>query len=136
MTDLKRCCFIGTVVATIFFMLMTAAAAGVDDDWEYLYTKDGIDVFRKSITGTSAHAFKGFGFVDARLEVIGTVLRDIEAYPRWVARCKETRLLQDIDFNTKVFYSVVDAPPPFKDRDMVMENDTVYHVEKGTAEIV
>ena len=135
MTDLKKHFFVGTIAA-VFLLLLPLVAFSDDGDWEYLYTKDGIDVFRKAIPGKPSHAFKGFGFVDAKLEVIGTVLRDIEAYPRWVARCEKTQLLKDIDFNTKIFYGVVDTPPPFKDRDMVMENDTVYHVEKGTAEIV
>ena len=136
MTDLSRRILAGTIAAAIFLCLVPAVIFADDGDWEYLYTKDGIDVFRKSIPGTPAHAFKGFGFVDARLEVIGTVLRDIENYPRWVARCDKALLLRDIDYNTKIFYGVVDTPLPFKDRDMVMENDTVYHVEKGTAEIV
>ncbi len=118
----------------LFFWPATVFCA--EAEWEYLYTKDGIDVFRKDIPDSPAHAFRGSGFVDAKMEVIGTVLRDVEAYPRWVARCEETRLLKDVDFNTKIFYSVVDAPLPFKDRDMVLENDTVYHVEKGTVEIV
>lgn len=129
--------FVATLlVANLLLFFWTATVFCADTEWEYLYTRDGIDVFRKDIPGTPAHAFKGFGFVDAKLEVIGTVLRDIEAYPHWVARCEKTVLLKDIDYNTKVFYSVVDTPLPFKDRDMVMENDTVYHVEKGTAEIV
>ena len=128
--------FAGAVAAMVFLLWTPLVGMGADDDWEFLYTRDGIDVFRKAMPGTPAHAFKGFGFVDARLEVIGTVLRDIEAYPLWVARCKETVILKDIDFNTKIFYSVVDTPPPFKGRDMVLENDTVYHIEKGTAEVV
>ncbi|MEW6077960.1 MAG: START domain-containing protein [Thermodesulfobacteriota bacterium] len=116
-------------------LLLPTAFAAAEDGWMYLYTRDGIDVFQKDIPGTGSHAFRGFGFVDARLEVIGAVIRDIPAYPRWVARCRKAVVLQDIDFNTKIFYSIVDAPPPFQDRDMVIQNDTVYDLEKGTAEI-
>jgi hypothetical protein len=124
---------IGAVM--IACLLLPTAVVMAGDDWDYLYTRDGIDVFQKTIPETGAHAFKGLGFVDARLEVIGAVIRDIAAYPRWVARCRKAVVLQDIDFNTKIFYSIVDAPPPFQDRDMVIQNDTIYDLEKGTAEI-
>ncbi len=126
---------IRAMAVVLVFLMLPAAFVFAEEDWDYLYTREGIDVFRKEIPGTGVHAFKGVGFVDAKLEVVGAVIRDVAAYPRWVARCKRTLVLKDIDFNTKIFYSVVDAPMPFKDRDMILRNDTNYNLDKGTAEI-
>ncbi len=126
----------GRIAAVLVLcLLFPAAGAGAEDEWEHLYTRDGLDVFQKSIPGSTSHAFKAFGFVDAKLEVVGSVIRDVASYPGWVPRCKRIVVLEDIDFNNRIFYSVVDTPPPFKDRDMILKNETIYDLEKGVAEI-
>ncbi len=103
--------------------------------WELIASDDGIDTYRMRHPGTDICTFKGVGFVDAGMEVVGAVIRDIPAYPRWMARCKKAEVLKHIDRNTKILYNVINAPFPYKDRDMVVDNTTFYDLENGTAEI-
>ncbi len=121
------------LAAVLLGLLLTAAMA--ESDWEHLYTKDGIDVYQKDLPDTDVCRFKGVGFVDASMETIGCVLRDIPAFPEWVANFKKAVVLKDIDRNTKITYNIIDTPFPYKNRDMIIENDTVYNLEKGSAEI-
>jgi len=128
-------CFAKTVcLAAVLFCLLTAVALA-EGQWEHLYTEDGIDIYKKTFPGTDVCAFKGVGFVDAKMEVIGCVIRDVPNYPEWMAKCKKAMILKDIDRNTKIIYNVINAPFPYSDRDMVVDNNTVYHLDKGTAEI-
>ncbi|MFW5989335.1 MAG: START domain-containing protein [Desulfosudaceae bacterium] len=124
-----------TICLAAALLLLLTAAGLAESEWEHLYTKDGIEIYKKTLPGTDVCAFKGVGFVDAKMEVIGCVLRDIPAYPQWMAKCKKALVLKDIDRNTKILYNVIDAPFPYKDRDMVVDNETVYNLDNGTAEI-
>lgn len=122
--------------ALFSFLLLLSVAAGEDGAWTHLFTRDGIDVYRKTYPETAVCAFMGVGYVDADIRVVGSVLRDIHAYPQWMDRCKASVILKAVDRQTTLFYSIVDTPPPFKDRDMVLSNKSVFNTEQGTAEFI
>jgi hypothetical protein len=125
----------GWVVLILFFISLPDLAFGSETEWKHLFTRDGIDVYRKALSEPPVYAFKGIGSVDAGADVISSVLQDISAYPQWVARCRESVVLKEIDSNTRVFYSVIDTPMPFKDRDIILSNTAVYNPAGGLVEI-
>ncbi|MFY9180296.1 MAG: START domain-containing protein [Venatoribacter sp.] len=102
-------------------------------EWEFVHSKDGIDTYRMRHEGTEVQTFKGVGFVDAKVEVIGEVMRDIENYPKWMAKFKKTKILKKIDRNSYIFTAVVKTPFPYQNRDLVIANSTEYNFSNGTA---
>jgi len=114
-------------------LLLFSLASAQEGQWEFVMSKDGIDTYRMTHPGTDVCTFKGVGFVDAKIEVVGAVIRDIPAYPKWVAKFKKTTILKTIDWNTYVFHAVVRTPFPYKNRDFVIENQTKYNFKNGTA---
>jgi hypothetical protein len=133
--EIKKRLFAGAPVAAFLILFLTAGVARAESQWTHLFTKDGIEVYATELTGTPVRAFKGIGHVNADMAAVAAVIQDIPAYPRWVARCLEARVIKKIDNDTSVFYSVVDSPPPYQDRDMVLVNKTIYFPEKGMIEI-
>jgi len=119
------------VLCGLLLPLFTAAAEG--DQWELINFKDGIYTYKMTHPGTEVCTFKGVGFVDAKIEVIGEVMRDIPAYPEWMAKFKKTTILKTIDRNTYVFYGELKAPFPYQNRDFVIENQTKYNFNNGSA---
>jgi hypothetical protein len=101
--------------------------------WELIMSKDGIDTYRMTHPGTDVCTFKGVGFVDAKIEIVGEIMRDIPSYPEWMAKFKKTTVLKTIDRNTYVFNAVLKTPFPYKNRDFVIENQTKYNYENGSA---
>lgn len=116
-------------------LLLPAPFVSAETQWAHLFTNDGIEVYRKISPETQVCTFKGVGFIDAGIEAVVSVIQDIPAYNQWVPRCRETRVLKEIDGNTSIFYSVVDSPPPYKDRDMVLVNKTVVDHDNNMIEI-
>lgn len=106
-----------------------------EDEWELLNYQDGIETYRMRHKGTDVQTFKGVAFVDAKIEVVGEVLRDIPNYPKWMYKFKDTKILKEIDRNTYVFWSGIKTPFPYKNRDIVIENETRYNFDNGTAEL-
>ncbi|MDY6822724.1 MAG: START domain-containing protein [Thermodesulfobacteriota bacterium] len=123
--------------AVVFCLMFLAASAGAKDgEWELILSEDGIDTYRMTHPGTDVCTFKGVGFVDARMEVVGCVIRDIPSYPEWMADFKDTTIVKTIDRNTYIFHCVINAPFPYKDRDILINNEAVYNLENGTAQII
>ncbi|MBN1471980.1 MAG: hypothetical protein JW925_09375 [Syntrophaceae bacterium] len=121
------------IVVILGLLLLFSIAAAEDGQWELIMSKDGIDTYRMTHPGTDVCTFKGVGFVDAKIEVVGEVMRDILAYPEWMAKFKKTTILKTIDRNTYVFHAIVRTPPPFQNRDLVIENQTKYNYNNGSA---
>jgi len=122
---------LGVICGVLF--LFSSANALVEGQWELINSKNGIDTYKMTHPGTEVCTFKGVGFIDAKIEVIGEVMRDIPAYPEWMAKMKETDVLKAIDRNTYIFHAVMKAPFPYKNRDLVIENQTKYNFNNGSA---
>ena len=106
-----------------------------EDEWELLIRTDGIETYRMRHKGTDVQTFKGVAFVDAKIEVVGEVFRDIASYPQWMHKFHKTKVLKELDRNTYVFWTGVKTPFPYKNRDLVIENATRYNFDNGTAEL-
>jgi hypothetical protein len=114
-------------------VLLLGSIACAEGQWELIESKGGIDTYRMTHSGTAICTFKGVGFVDAKIEVVGEVIRDILAYPEWMANFKKTTILKTIDRNTYVFHAILKTPMPFQNRDIVIENQTKYNFNNGSA---
>ena len=73
------------VCLIVLFSALTGTSMAAD--WELIYNKEGISGFERTIPRTGIKEFKAYGFVEARMEVIGELLRDIPSYPQWTASC-------------------------------------------------
>ncbi len=114
-------------------MLLLGSIAYAEGHWKLIESKDGINTYRMTHSGTNVCTFKGVGFIDAKIEIIGEVMRDIPAYPEWMAKFKKTTILKTIDRNTYVFHAILKTPIPFQDRDIVIQNQTKYNYNNGSA---
>ncbi|MDY6903282.1 MAG: START domain-containing protein [Thermodesulfobacteriota bacterium] len=129
-----------TCMLLIGLLLMTtvvhAREQGDQEKWELIRSEEGIDTYRMTLPDTNVCMFKGVGFVDAGIEVISEVVRDIPSYPRWVAACKEARVVKEINRNTIILYNILDVPFPYHNRDVLIASKGIYNLENGTAEIL
>lgn len=125
--------FVKLLVVLCGVLFVFSIASAQDGQWELIMSKDGIDTYRMTHPGTEVCTFKGVGFVDAKIEIVGEIMRDIPSYPEWMAKFKKTTVLKTIDRNTYVFNAVLRTPFPYKNRDFVIENQTKYNYENGSA---
>lgn len=102
-------------------LLAAAGSAAADVPWKLIKEKNGIRTYVRELPGTSVKEFKAIGIIDARLEVIAQVLRDIPAYPQWFPQCKEAALLDQQGLFDFVFYLEMNLPWPLWDRDVILK---------------
>lgn len=105
------------------------------DRWELVKDKENIKVFAKISTGSDLKEFKAETVINARIEVIMSVLRDIPAWVQWLPKCIESRVVNKLNDYSWIIYCVSDAPWPVKDRDYVIERTELLEYESGRAVI-
>ena len=110
------------------------AVAGAAGNWTLIKNSDGIKTYERTVPGTDLKEFIAVTTIDARMEIIGEVLRDVAEYPGWISDCVEAILKKKYDRNTFVLYLILN-PPLIEKRDIVLKNETTYDYENGNAVI-
>ncbi|MGB5216812.1 MAG: START domain-containing protein [Smithella sp.] len=121
-------------LALLCWTFGAVASAGAADNWMLIKNSDGIKTFERTVPGTDLREFIAVTTIDARMEVIGEVLRDVAEYPRWISDCAEAILKKKYDRNTFVLYLILN-PPLIEKRDILLKNETIYDYENGNAVI-
>jgi hypothetical protein len=106
------------------------------DPSKYHWKLESVDGNCKSyssdVAGKPYIAAKVICDMPARIEVIGTILRDIDNYPAWMSGCKATKMLkvEDAAKDTFVFWWHHHIPI-LQDRDTVLRVTTTANLAKG-----
>ena len=116
------------------FVVFVFSAMGLhaEEPWKLAKEAEGIKVFTRSVPGSSADEFKGIAEIDAPVEVIVEVFKDIPSFTQWYGFCKEIKLLKHDSENHRVMYFVLKTMGPVKDRDLVMEAFDKFDKQAGT----
>ncbi|WP_164848202.1 START domain-containing protein [Halobacteriovorax sp. HLS] len=93
------------------------------DAWEKVYSKDGVLVHSQKAKDSQIVGFKAESVLDASLENVLQVLRDVEGTSRWAPNMVEKKTIEDISDVKAVTYNNNDLPWPATDRDMVLINE-------------
>ncbi|HPI93497.1 MAG TPA: START domain-containing protein [Deltaproteobacteria bacterium] len=107
-----------------------------EEPWKLAKDAENIKVYTRPVPGSDANEFKGVAEVDAPLEVILEVFKDIPSFPQWYGFCKEIRLLKQDAENHRIIYFVLETTGPVKDRDMVIDTKDTKDLQAGKATIV
>jgi len=124
-----------TVILSMILCSQPALGAPQDEEWEPAKKGEGIEVYTRPVEGMDAQEFMGITVVDAPMEVILEVFRDIPSFPKWYGFCRDIRQIREYSDTHRLVYFVLATQWPTKDRDMVI--DAVIDVDrvKGTAVI-
>jgi hypothetical protein len=101
-------------------------------NWELERTDGLCKSYSSAVAGKDYIAAKAVCDVPARIEVLGTILHDIESFPTWMADCEATKVLkvENEDKDTIVFW-LHQHIPILKDRDMVLRSTVNIDYSKG-----
>ena len=120
------------VLMVFVFFVLSAMGLHAEEPWKLAKEAEGIKVFTRSVPGSSADEFKGIAEIDAPVEVIVEVFKDIPSFTQWYGFCKEIKLLKHDSENHRVMYFVLKTMGPVKDRDLVMEAFDKFDKQAGT----
>jgi hypothetical protein len=119
------------VLMALVFFVFSSMGLQAEEPWKLAKDAEGIKVFTRSVPGSSANEFKGIAEIDAPIEVIVEVFKDIPSFTKWYGFCKEIKLLKHDPENHRVMYFVLKTMGPVKDRDLVMEAFDKFDKQSG-----
>lgn len=103
---------------TIIMIGTTLGMTG--DKWKLEFTKDGISVYTKEISGSTFKAFMAEGDIQAPIEKVNSILYDTPGQVKWMPDCIVSYDLRNDPAN--VFISYNETKAPFvNNRDVIVE---------------
>jgi hypothetical protein len=119
----------------LILALAIASPVAAQGDWKHVRTRDGIDVYTAVVSGSSIYACKGVAVMNARIEEVAELIRDVPAVPEWTPDMKVARILTKQDNYHMLVYNVLELPWPLADRDFVVESKVKLDLAKGRVDI-
>lgn len=113
----KPSIFILTVIISLCQWSMHA-----QEDWKLVRDSDDIKAYTKPVATSNFKAFKAEMIIDQDIHAFLSLLYDIDDLDVWGYKLKDTKLLERKGDSMQIYYAVVKAPFPFKNRDGVYLN--------------
>jgi hypothetical protein len=130
-------CF-GLAALLVFLAVPTysSAIAGektADGQWVQYKNKDGIIGYERQVQRSKYLETRAETIIDAPIEVLLEVLKDIPAYTQWMHKCKEAIPLKQEGELKRMLYFAQGVPLGSPDRDAVIKAVTVEDYDKATS---
>jgi hypothetical protein len=99
--------------------------AGIASDWELKKKAEGIEIYTRSIEGSSFNEFKGVTVLsDVTLNEVLNVILDVEHYKILFPNCMNPKILKREGRGNDIHYTQTKGPFPVKDRDSIFKQKT------------
>ncbi len=126
--------YIIAVVALLFFGFGLTGSVHASGEWTKFKDSSGIRSYVRSVPGTDLKEYLAVTTIDAKMEVIGEVLRDVPEFGKWMPDFAGAEVLKKYDRNTFVLHLIL-SPLLVEQRDIVLKNETIYDYENGNSRI-
>ncbi len=125
------------LIVTAFLLpllIIRAVPLAAGGEWKKIKDADGIRVYERPVPATGLVEYLAVTAIPEKMEVIGEALRDVDSFNQWISDCKEAKIVKKHDKNNFITYMVLN-PPVIEERDIVLEDKTIYDFDHGKAAI-
>ena len=121
------------LTALLVVMVCTFTGAA-EPEWKPALDREGIQVYTRSAPGCPINEFRGETTVNASMQTISAVLRDVNRQPEWMADCLQSKLLKTISADHLVVYNLLHLDWPLSNRDLLI--DVIFNEDRKTKKLV
>ncbi len=120
-----ECAALSVLMATCAFLSFPSGAD--ETGWQPVKETAGIEVQQKAIKNSPFKATRGTMLSDARMFDVLAVLKDVEPCAQWLHKCTFGKTVAKMSESEYVYYTVIDSPFFFKDRDSYVRSAVTYN---------
>lgn len=91
-------------------------------EWKLVKNKDSIKVFQMQKEGFRLKHHKATTTINTNQSSLLAVFRDAQSCPDWIYNCVSNKLIKQINDQERIYYTIIDSPLMFKDRDMYLHS--------------
>jgi hypothetical protein len=106
-------------ICFILFLLPSLRVTDQAGTWALKTDKNGIQVYTKSVTGSSTDAVKSVCVFNSSLSGMVSLVQDIAAYKKWIFHCATAKNLKTISGSELIYYQETSVPWPASNRDFI-----------------
>ncbi|PWT76282.1 MAG: hypothetical protein C5B59_07005 [Bacteroidetes bacterium] len=107
-----------------------------NEDWILKKDKDGIKVFTRKTSNFKFDELKVECDMEGRLSAFAAVLLDINNHPKWAYKTIKSQVIKSSDSTDIFFYTEIECPWPFENRDVVVHMNLMQNIENKTMTII
>lgn len=111
-----------SIVISSFLVCMPSLAS----DWSFVKEKEQIKIYAKTNKSSPIKSLKAVGTIDAPIERVIALLRDVKYANTWVPNLVERSYVEKISDIEAVLYDVTDMPWPVADRELILHHRLNY----------
>ena len=115
------------ILKIVLLCLFSSAIFADNPDWKLVKNQDGVQVFHMKKEGFKLKHHKATTTINTNVSSLLAVFRDTQACPSWVYNCISNQLIGKINDSELIFYTIIDSPLFFKNRDMYLRSHFTYH---------
>ena len=106
-------------IVTLVCILVAVSAKG-QDNWTLRKDKNGIKVFSRPTKNFKFDELKVECEIDGRISQIAALLMDVNMQYKWAYKTIKSQLLKQVSAADVFFYTEIEIPWPYQNRDMVV----------------
>lgn len=102
--------------------LFCGQAIAQEGAWKLERETDGLKVYLRDAAGSDIKEIKIETTLNASLDAVVSVLKDVPVYSEWIYKCLEARRLEASTNTSSLYYCKLDFPWPMSDRDFIAKS--------------
>jgi len=115
-------------ILTILFACISTTYA--QKSWKHVYRKDGFNIYTRSSKESPIKSLLAEGIINAPVEKICGILRNVESATRWIPNLNERSYVVHTSDTEAILYDISNMPWPVVDRDIVVSHKLTLSKDK------
>ena len=120
------------LIVLISFLVFQNSCMFSQGEWNLNRDTAGIKVYSKEVEGHHFKSFKAITTINGSVHDFVFTLADIANFPKWGHQIKSAKLIEKAGDSLQIYYSIANAPFPYKDRDGIYLNRFKWNSETKT----
>jgi hypothetical protein len=129
------CLYLSGLLLSLTLLIISPAIADIEQEskaqWTEYKNNDGIVGYEHTVQKSKYLESRAETIINAPIEVVLEVLKDIPSYPQWMYNCVEAIQLKQEGELKRVLYIAQDTPLGWPDRDAIIEALTIENLDNG-----
>ncbi len=121
------------LILVLWVVTCSITDAHAQEDWQLRKNGEGIKVYSRKKTGQKFHELRVETVVQGTVKQLVAAITDVDQHDKWVYKALNTRLIRTITPGDFYYYTEIDAPWPFDNRDLVLRMTVLYNAQTRQA---
>ena len=105
----------------ILVCILFVVPAKSQENWKLRKDKNGIKVFSRPSKSYKFDELKVECEIEGRISQLAALLFDVNTQYEWAYKTKKSELLKEVSASDVIFYTEIECPWPYQNRDMVVQ---------------